>query len=194
VRISADARQYGARTTDPRAAEHFQAGIDYERRRQRDLDRSAAGSATSIEAPPAARPRSKRRSGSSDSYRRDGGAGMLTESPQAQQVPFAFAPMIEPELSAGATIEERFRAFALENGHVYDALVDLARRWRARQPNRRIGIPTLFERLRCECGMQTTGDGYRLNNSFRSLYAREIMRREPDLAGVFELRSLRSVA
>lgn len=42
MRISADARQYGARTTDPRAAEHFQAGIDYERRRQRDLDRSAA--------------------------------------------------------------------------------------------------------------------------------------------------------
>lgn len=45
VRISADARQYGARTTDPRATEHFQAGIDYERRRQRDLDRSAARSA-----------------------------------------------------------------------------------------------------------------------------------------------------
>lgn len=40
--------------------------------------------------------------------------------------------------------------------------------------------------------MRTHGDEFKLNNNFRSHYARALMQRERELAGFFELRRLRS--
>jgi hypothetical protein len=86
--------------------------------------------------------------------------------------------------------EEAFRLFHAANPEVYDRLVSLARGL-VRKGNRRVGIKMLFEVLRWH-HMATAGDadGFKLNNNYHSYYARLIMHREPDLAGVFELRRL----
>ena len=90
------------------------------------------------------------------------------------------------------TIEEAFEAFHAANPHVYRHLVRLARVWRERRGDERLGIGMLFEVLRWQLKVETRdGDSaWRLNNNYRSHYARLIMDREPDLAGVFETRAL----
>jgi hypothetical protein len=87
-------------------------------------------------------------------------------------------------------LDVRFAEFHDANPHVYDALVRMARRWRATGRNR-CSIAMLTEVLRWEIGITTTGDPFILNNSYRSRYARLIEASEPDLAGIFETRSLR---
>jgi hypothetical protein len=89
----------------------------------------------------------------------------------------------------GMTIEQAFLRFHAQNPHVYDELVKLARRAR-RSGSSRVGIGMLFEVLRWRHTLRTGGDDFKLNNNYRSYYARLIMLREPDLAGVFETRQL----
>ena len=91
----------------------------------------------------------------------------------------------EPE----ATIREAFLRFHGDNPHIYDELVMLARRAK-RRGAQRIGIGMLFEVLRWRWTLRADGDTFKLNNNYRSYYARLIMRRESDLAGIFELRAL----
>lgn len=75
---------------------------------------------------------------------------------------------------------------------IYDELLRLARRWKA-AGHTHCSINMLFEIVRYESGLvQRTGDGPALNNNLRSRYARLLMWNEPDLAGLFETRSLRS--
>jgi hypothetical protein len=90
------------------------------------------------------------------------------------------------------TIAERFAAFHELNPHVYAALRTLALRLHG-TGRRRGSINQLFEVLRYEYSMRTQGgDGYKLNDNFRALYARMLMENEQDLAGWFETRELRS--
>lgn len=82
----------------------------------------------------------------------------------------------------------RFERFHARNPGVYEHLVRLARQ--AKSAGReRIGIASLFEVLRWEV---LTGkdqrEAFRLDNGYRSFFARLIMRQEPDLAGFFETR------
>jgi hypothetical protein len=87
------------------------------------------------------------------------------------------------------TIEEAFLLFHERNPHVYAELVELARR-AARRGVTRLGIGMLFEVLRWRHSLRTGGDPFKLNNNYRSYYARLIMLRERDLAGIFETRRL----
>ncbi len=84
-----------------------------------------------------------------------------------------------------------FATFHAENPHVYDELVAMARRARA-AGHKVIGIGMLWEVLRWNHLFQTVKDaeGFKLNNDLRSRYAREILAREPDLDGIFNLREL----
>lgn len=94
---------------------------------------------------------------------------------------------------APSTLEGQFVAFHRANPHVYEALVHLTRQLVARG-HRRVGIGMLYETLRWQVAM-TTSDGaspFRLNNNYRSRYARLIAEQEPDLADVFEVRELRA--
>lgn len=88
-------------------------------------------------------------------------------------------------------IEEAFWQFHAQNPQVYRELVHLARDL-ARRGRDKIGIGMLFEVLRWQHMLATEGDadGFKLNNNYRALYARLIMHREADLAGIFELRRL----
>lgn len=86
-------------------------------------------------------------------------------------------------------IAERFAAFHRANPHVYVELLRLAREAKARGV-RKFGIGMLFEVLRWN-GTDTASRDFKLNNDFRSRYARMIDG-EQDLAGFFDLRELRS--
>ncbi len=87
------------------------------------------------------------------------------------------------------TIYESFMAFHQKNPRVYRELVQLARRLKAKGVAQ-MGIGMLYEVLRYRTALRTAGDPFKLNNSYRSYYARLIMLDEPDLAGCFELREL----
>ena len=87
-------------------------------------------------------------------------------------------------------IEGAFWAFHRDNPHVYARLVVLARAWKERRGGAKLGMGMLFEVLRWDVAMRTTGEDFKLNNNVRSYYARLIMAREPDLDGVFEIRQL----
>jgi hypothetical protein len=90
-------------------------------------------------------------------------------------------------VTARPTIAERFETFHEQNPHVYEELRRLA--WRARAAGvRRLGIGRLYEVLRWETAIRTSGrDDYRLNNDYRARYAR-MLNREPGLEGLFLTR------
>jgi len=98
-------------------------------------------------------------------------------------------PLAEPDYTPGLSIPERFAIFHAANPHVARALEALAAQWLVR--NRRASINALFERLRWESGMTTTGDAYELNNDFRADYARLLIDRHPEWAAAFSLRRRR---
>jgi hypothetical protein len=75
---------------------------------------------------------------------------------------------------------------------VYGQLVELALEARARGW-KRMGIAALFEVLRWQRGPKLKDDeGFALNNTLRSMYARAIML-EPGLEGFFEVRKMRAL-
>jgi hypothetical protein len=91
------------------------------------------------------------------------------------------------------TIEERFRDFHERNPGVYSTLVRLAREAKAAGYTR-IGIAMLYEVCRWQMLLGSDpNEDYKLNNDYRSHYARLIMANEPDLDGIFETRRLVAV-
>lgn len=101
-------------------------------------------------------------------------------------------PPIVPATS-GLTIDEAFDEFDRNNPHIYRNLRFLARQ-ALHAGRKRIGMKFLFERLRWEYCVRTNHkeSEFALNNNFTSRFARLLMREEPELAGIFEVRGLRS--
>lgn len=89
--------------------------------------------------------------------------------------------------------QARAAVFHREHPEVYERLVSLAREIRARWPGRKVGMSLLFGQVRWFYSYEigATEEEFRLNENFAAFYAREIMQREPDLDGMFELRRLR---
>ena len=89
-------------------------------------------------------------------------------------------------------LDARFADFHTAHPEVFDELVELARQALATGADR-LGIGMLWEVLRWEHTLHGVEDrdGFKLNNSLRSRYARHIMASVPDLAEVFETRELR---
>lgn len=101
--------------------------------------------------------------------------------------PSLFDPIVNVN-AAGLTLEQRFAAFHAANPHVYAWLRDQA--LSAKRRGRRVGIKMLYEVLRWQVAMNTSGDeAFRLNNNWPSFYARLLMEREPELAGYFDTRT-----
>jgi len=86
-------------------------------------------------------------------------------------------------------IQTSFRGFHERNPIVYQTLINLAREARAKG-HRKLGISMLWERMRWEMTVTTYNDSFKLNNNYRSRYARLIMQQEPDLADFFDIREL----
>lgn len=96
------------------------------------------------------------------------------------------APIVEVDLPANGTHAEHAAAFHAGNPQVYRACVRIARRVAASGLDH-YGIGAVWEILRFSA-LETTGAVYKLNNNYRAWYARQIMLREPDLEGFFQLR------
>lgn len=98
-----------------------------------------------------------------------------------------------PPLVSQRSIDQRFRDFHAENPGVYDELVKMARQIQARGYTR-IGIELIWSAYRWNRMMRSGPDeyGFKLNDHFRSRYARLIMVQEPDLANLFHIRTLRT--
>jgi hypothetical protein len=103
-----------------------------------------------------------------------------------------FSPHAATDSMPDGSIQSRFDAWLEANPRVYGEVVRLAREWRAiHGRDSRVGIATLWEHLRWSTAISTKGDDFKLNNDFRAPMARLVMRRELDLAGVFETRERR---
>lgn len=85
-------------------------------------------------------------------------------------------------------IAAKFATFHTENPWVYKRLRELALAMR-RAGVTHYGIGGLYETLRYETFLASRDeDGFKLNNNYRALYARELARNEPELVEFFKFR------
>ena len=96
------------------------------------------------------------------------------------------APDYEPEL----TLAERYAAFKAANPHVLDAFEHVAAEWLA-AGHARVGMKAVAERIRWETGVRM-GAAWKVNNSFVSLIARDLIDRRPEWSDAIETRALRA--
>ncbi len=87
------------------------------------------------------------------------------------------------------SIREKFERFHEANPGVYNTLVKEALNLRERG-FKRFSISLLYERVRWLYLIETRGEGFKLNNNYRSEYARLIMKQVPELKGFFRTRPL----
>lgn len=83
----------------------------------------------------------------------------------------------------------RFSEFLRSNPHVYEALVEHALALKAAGV-KHYSIKALFEVCRYNAYLTTNDPAscYKLNNSYTSLFARHLMKTQPELNGFFRLR------
>lgn len=91
------------------------------------------------------------------------------------------------------TFKEKFIAFHHDNPQVYSELVKLARQAKERG-RRKLGVRMLWEVMRWNLTIMTKRPprDFKLNDHYHSRYARLIMKKEADLAGMFEIRTLKT--
>lgn len=95
-------------------------------------------------------------------------------------------------LMAASRQEERFQAFHRAHPEVFAAFRRLALDLYHRGYHR-WGAGAIFEILRYQSAISGKPDeAWKLNNNYRSRYARLLMAEHPELAGFFETRELRS--
>ncbi len=86
------------------------------------------------------------------------------------------------------TPAERAADFHRNNPHVLEAVRKVALQMR-RAGHAQWSVNGAFEVLRYQWAMQTHDpEGFKLNNTYRAWYARELMRTTPELADFFETR------
>lgn len=89
------------------------------------------------------------------------------------------------------TIDERCAEFDVAHPEVYAELRRLALE-AVRRGRRRIGIAQLVEVARWNLATSAKADGYKINNDFRSRWARRLSAECPELRDVFEIREVRT--
>jgi len=90
-----------------------------------------------------------------------------------------------------ASIQQKFEAFHRENPRVYELLVKFSRQVKA-TGREHYSINAVFERIRWHVFIETKADDqFKLNNIYRSRYARMLMEKEPDLRDFFDTRELK---
>lgn len=97
-------------------------------------------------------------------------------------------------LAAQDRIEAAAREFDRLNPHIMEEMIDVCLRLKNRSGRQHWSVNAAFEVVRYNASVSTNGRTYKLNNNHRSWYARQIMAREPELAGFFEVRRESRVA
>lgn len=89
------------------------------------------------------------------------------------------------------SIQERFEKYHTENPQVYALLVKFS--LELKQTGHNGSVDYVYQRVRWHCEVDIkTQDTYKMNDHFRSRYARLIMNQVPELAGFFETRELKT--
>lgn len=89
------------------------------------------------------------------------------------------------------TIQSQFEEFHRKHPEVYAYLVELA--FAAYNKGfRHYGIGALWERMRWHFNIERDQGDFKLNNNYRSRYARKIIAEHPVLEEFFEIRALRA--
>ena len=105
-----------------------------------------------------------------------------------QALDFTARPPPVPAMQdAASAIHQQFLEFHRQNPEVYDELRRLALQLR-QAGRKRYGLKGLFEVLRWQRALSTSGDAFKLNNNYTAYYARLLMAHEPALVGFFETR------
>ena len=122
----------------------------------------------------------------------DPGAAVPIPKREAWTQPLAIHLMDE-ENAVDPTIEEQFNAFHETNPQVLEELVELTDELIEHGSNRG-SIGMLFEVLRWQKLLETDDPSseFKLNNNYRSRYARLMAQTYPRFEGFFETRNLRS--
>ena len=116
--------------------------------------------------------------------------GMLGARLRVYRVRQVQGMQLEFPTTSEGLLERKFWEFHVNHPEVYRYLVQFARQWRS-VGRSRLGIKALFERVRWEIGIRDDKPPPKLNNNHTAFYARLIMDRHPDLAGIFALRQQR---
>lgn len=103
--------------------------------------------------------------------------------------PSLWPELVEPDYAPELSLDDRFAIWIALNGHVAQRLRVMALELVA-AGRKRIGIKMLVEVLRWQQSLETTGDVWLINNSYVSRLGRLLMDTTPELAGVFETRTL----
>jgi hypothetical protein len=100
-------------------------------------------------------------------------------------------PSLFDSPKAQLTAQQRFEEFCRRNPRVYSLICEHARRLKAAGRSR-YSIKTIWAVMRWESDVRTFGERFKLDDRYYSRFARLVMQREPDLAGFFATRELRT--
>jgi hypothetical protein len=108
--------------------------------------------------------------------------------------PTAQPSQLDLSLEDESRLDRRFREWVEANPAIVAEIIRLALVWVERRPGQRLGMKMLFETSRWHLRLAAVDPNtdYALDNSMTSRLARLVMEREPRLAGLFELRELKS--
>lgn len=110
-------------------------------------------------------------------------------------IPFRVTAIKRHPQQRNMTLQERFEQFHTANPHIYDMLVELSRKMKAKKNMRQWSVYAAYELVRYQWNPQTrTFDDYKLPNEFRPLYSRLIMQQESDLDGFFRIKGSHNAA
>jgi len=91
-------------------------------------------------------------------------------------------------VSRKKSLWERWNIFHKANPHILTTLTEMAYK-ASRAGQRNIGIAMLIEVLRWKTNVETVQtDGFKIADPLAAVYARVIMRDNPDLQGIFKLK------
>lgn len=105
--------------------------------------------------------------------------------------PSLFSGLVSVEYQPHESLDERFEKWIAANPGVLRMFIALAEEAQ-RRGRRKIGGKAIIERLRWEIALHVTDDSFKLNNNYTSRLVRRAIQIRPELAGLFEVRELRS--
>ena len=108
----------------------------------------------------------------------------------APQLELELAELIVPEFTPDATIQERYEQWRDANEWILPTLARLLDDWSA-HGGRRVGVKAACEWLRFFYARSVEASDFRVNNSYTSRLARDLIAAYPHLAGVIETRALK---
>lgn len=85
-----------------------------------------------------------------------------------------------------------YRTWDQANPHFYRRFEEFAEALAA-AGHRNISAKLIFERIRWESMISTSGEPWKLNNNYTPIYARRFMHEHPEHRGLFRLRDLRAM-